>query len=394
MTTFNVPKINKNISDNNIKIKFENENIDLFINKSLAKYLAIIKNKINDYPDEWNYNKKYTNIYEFIHTNINQHSSCISQLKPISRAFYKMIEISNTFNILDDYNYKNMKTFHLAEAPGGFVEAISYLRNNKNDMYYGTTLIDNNNNNVPTWKKSSIVNDNNFIIDNGIDGKGNLYNSENFQYFNNKYFNQFDLVTADGGIDFSGSFEKQEIMSFKLILCEIFYTISILKKGGKFILKVFDIFYKPTLQYIFLLSILFDNVHIIKPKTSRTANSEKYIYCDGFNDEKREELVEKFYKVLKVYNNVDDEIVLSEILDINMNHLFINKIQEINSIIGNKQIKNILTTIKLIENNEKKNEKIQSFKNENIQKCISWCNKNNIPYNKKYKPVNIFLKKN
>ena len=77
-----------------------------------------------------------------------------------------------------------------------------------------------------------------------------------------------------------------------------------------------------------------------------------------------------------------------------MSHLFINKIQEINSIIGNKQIKNILTTIKLIENNEKKNEKIQSFKNENIQKCISWCNKNNIPYNKKYKPVNIFLKKN
>ena len=33
-----------------------------------------------------------------------------------------------------------------------------------------------------------------------------------------------------------------------------------------------------------------------------------------------------------------------------------NKIQEINSIIGNKQI-NILTTLKLIENNEKKNKK-------------------------------------
>ena len=34
-----------------------------------------------------------------------------------------------------------------------------------------------------------------------------------------------------------------------------------------------------------------------------------------------------------------------------------NKIQEINSIIGNKQIKNILTTLKLIENNEKKMKK-------------------------------------
>ena len=47
--------------------------------------------------------------------------------------------------------------------------------------------------------------------------------------------------------------------------------------------------------------------------------------------------------------------------------------------------------MKLIENNEKKNEKIASFKNENVQKCISWCIKNNIPYNKKFRPANIFL---
>ena len=88
---------------------------------------------------------------------------------------------------------------------------------------------------------------------------------------------------------------------------------------------------------------------------------------------------------------MEDNIMLSEFLDIKMNHFFINKIQEINSIIGNKQIKNILTTMKLIENNEKKNEKIASFKNENVQKCISWCIKNNIPYNKKFRPANIFL---
>ena len=88
---------------------------------------------------------------------------------------------------------------------------------------------------------------------------------------------------------------------------------------------------------------------------------------------------------------MDKKFILSEFLDVNINHYFMNKIQEINSIIGNKQIKNILTTLKLIENTEKKNEKITSFKNENVQKCINWCIKNNIPYNKKYKPANIFL---
>lgn len=74
-----------------------------------------------------------------------------------------------------------------------------------------------------------------------------------------------------------------------------------------------------------------------------------------------------------------------------MQHIFISKIQDINIILGNKQIKNILTTLKLIDNNEKKSEKIKLYKNENIQKCVNWCIKHNIPYNNKVKLNNIFL---
>ena len=390
--SFNIPKINKAINEKNIKIKFS-DNVEPHINKSLSKYLKIIKNKITVYPSEWNHNKKYTNIYEFIHTNITTNGHCISQLTPISRAFYKLVEIINTGDIIEKYKFKNIKTFHIAEAPGGFIEAISFLRKNKNDFYYGTTLLDSNDPNIPYWKKSKLVSQNNIIIENGVDNTGNLYNENNFLYFNEKYFDSFEIVTADGGIDFSQNYEKQEVLAFKLILCEIFYSFILLKKGGTFILKIFDIFYKPTVQCIYLLSSIFNELYIIKPKTSRTANSEKYIVCKNFLGTNREELINKFYKVLKVYNNVNDENILTEFLDVKMNHYFISKIQEINSIIGNKQIKNILTTLKLIENNDKKNEKIQSFKNENIQKCISWCVKNNIPYNKKYKPANIFLNK-
>ena len=39
-------------------------------------------------------------------------------------------------------------------GPGGFIEALSFLRNNINDSYVGMTLIDNDVN-VPGWKKSS-----------------------------------------------------------------------------------------------------------------------------------------------------------------------------------------------------------------------------------------------
>ena len=236
MTSFRVPKIHRYINEKHLKIKLTNDNINPYINKSLSKYLTHIKDKINMYPNEWNYNKKYTNIYEFIHTNLSINNNCISQLKPISRAFYKLIEIINTMNLIENYKYKNMKKLHIAEGPGGFIEAFSYLRNNKDDIYYGTTLIDKNNKNIPYWKKSTIVSDSNIIIENGCDDTGNLYNKDNFLFFNEKYYDQFDFVTADGGIDFSSNFDKQEIMAIKLIFCEIFYAISILKSGGTFIL--------------------------------------------------------------------------------------------------------------------------------------------------------------
>lgn len=391
MTSIRVPKIHIPIGEKNLKINLSNQDISPYINKSLSKYLTHIKDKINVYPTEWNYNKKYTNIYEFIHTNLAMNNSCVSQLKPISRAFYKLVEIINTLELLNNYKYKNIKTFHLAEGPGGFIEAMSFLRNNKHDIYYGTTLINQSDRSIPLWKKSNIVSDTNIIIENGCDNTGNLYNKDNFLYFNEKYYDTFDFVTADGGIDFSGDFHKQEIVATKLIFCEIFYAMSLLKSGGTFVLKMFDMFHKTSVEYIYLLSIMFEEVYIMKPKTSRTANSEKYVICKNFDTKYRDGLIDKFYKILKVYNSMDDKYILSEFLDIKLNHYFINKIQEINSIIGNKQIKNILTTLKLIENNEKKNEKIASFKNENVQKCITWCIKNNIPYNKKYKPANIFL---
>ena len=395
MYLYNLPKNNIFFNDKNLKLKFTNKPIEPYINKSLHNYSQLVKDKINAFPSEWNYNKKYTNSYEFIHTNISNNNESISKLKPVSRAFYKLIEILNTTNILKNVCDKNIKTFHLAEAPGGFIEAISYYRSNPNDSYYTMSLINNHDKNVPVWKKSNIINGKNIIIDNGIDNTGNLYNEENFSYFNNKYFSQFDFVTADGGIDFSNDFKSQEYMAGKLILCEIFYALSILKQNGNFVIKMFDIFNKTTIQCIYFLSSLFKSIKIFKPKTSRTANSEKYIICQNliYNDEQKLKLIEKFYKILKVYNNIDDCYYLESFLDVNIQQYFINKLQETNSILGNYQIKNILTTIKLIENNEKKNDKIYSFKNENIQKCINWCMKNNIPYNSKYKPVNIFHKK-
>ena len=49
-----------------------------------------------------------------------------------------------------------------------------------------------------------------------------------------------------------------------------------------FVLKIFDIFTLPTIQIIFILSSVYDNVYICKPNTSRIANSEKYLVCKNY----------------------------------------------------------------------------------------------------------------
>ena len=94
-----------------------------------------------------------------------------------------MIEICKIFKVFEKWEDRNIETFHLAEGPGGFIEASCYIRNNKNDKYYGMTLI-NEDPGCPGWKKSKIFleNKSNVNIIYGEDKTGDLLSLENFKY--------------------------------------------------------------------------------------------------------------------------------------------------------------------------------------------------------------------
>ena len=321
----------------------------------------------------------------------------VSQYKPISRAFYKLIEIYNLFNITD---YKHpINTFHLAEGPGGFLEATKYIRKNDNDTYNGMTLIDNNSS-VPGWKKSKhLLNSiKNIHIEKGIDDRGDLFNEENFKYCCQKYRKKFEIITGDGGIDFSSDYNQQEKTAARLIVTQIFYALSLQKKGGTFILKMFDIFNKTSMDCLYILTLFYKKVFVVKPYTSRYANSEKYIVCMDFTDNVSNQIKYKLWGTLKILNNIDFKVYnINSLLDINHNLHFTNSLEEINIILGQRQIENILFTIKIINNNDKySKEKLNKLKQSNINKCIKWCENNNISTNK-FKdiltPKNIFLNK-
>ena len=394
MLYFLLPELTFDIKPDNLKLEFVNKKENIYISKSISKYLKILKKQIDIFIHNWDNMKKFTNPYEFIHTNIPHHSYSISKIKPVSRSFFKLIEIVNSFNLIDEK--VPITSFHLAEGPGGFIEATAHLRNNPDDVYYGMTLIDKSNYNIPGWKKSE-----NFIkkypnvkLIYGKTQDGNLYSEHNLEFCYKNFKNKIEFITADGGFDFSIDYNDQENMAFRLIFTQVIYALTMQKKNGSFVIKIYDIFLKSTVQIIYLLCCFYRNVYISKPNTSRYANSEKYIICSNFKFDNINMLYEKFYNILKVLNGIDfDMYNINSILDIPM-QLYSNfQIEEINAILGQQQIDNIYYTIKLICNKENKKEKIDNIKLQNIQKCIHWCNTNNIPHNNFNDNTNIFLNK-
>jgi len=385
MSFYIVPKIDANIlkylnSSDNITDYHKDDSCDNdLISKTLKNYLFSMKHQIDKHIDKWDLYKKYTNPYEYIHTNIPHARQSICSYKPLSRSFFKMIEVINIHDLLKNLTDINIKTYHLAEGPGGFIEAVAYLRKNKNDLYYGQTLIDNSDNNVPGWKKSNdfLKKNRNVKIITGNDNTGNLLCKENLKYCYDNFKNSIDIITGDGGIDFSNDFNQQEKLAINLIFAQVCYAIIMQKQGGHFVIKIFDIFNKSTLEIIYLLASLYDRVYITKPHSSRYANSEKYIVCKGFRIKNSDEFYHKFYSLFE--NNIFDKFI-TNILTNDIPVYFVNKIEEINSIIGHYQIENINSTINLIINNVS-GDKLENIKNANIQKCLGWCNKHKLPVN-------------
>jgi 23S rRNA U2552 (ribose-2'-O)-methylase RlmE/FtsJ len=388
MSYFLLPNIINTISSEDLEIKKDLQQYT--ISKSLARYLNSMKTQIDNYQNEWDQYKKYTNPYEYIHTPIPYSKLSVCKLKPLSRSFYKLIEIFNIFNI--DFTSDAITSFHLAEGPGGFVEALITYRENNNtinskDIYYGMTLINDNDENIPGWKKSKyfLNKHQNVKIITGKDKTGNLLNVDNLWYCYDNYKNSIDLITGDGGFDFSTNFNQQEHQSVNLIFAQIVYAIAMQKRGGMFVLKIFDIFTQITVELLYILSSLYEKCYIVKPHASRCANAEKYIVCRNFKVDNTYDIIKKF-STFFVY--LDDNPIC-KILNIHLPYLYINKIEDINAILGQQQLENILSTLNILDNN--KPDKLDTIKKNNILKCIQYCIKNKLPYHKNINQHNMFI---
>jgi 23S rRNA U2552 (ribose-2'-O)-methylase RlmE/FtsJ len=390
MTYYLLPKTSYLIHKYIDYIESEEQPIPI-ISNSLASYLYDMKEKIENKERDWDIFKKYTNPYEYIHTQIPFKKKFIAKYKPLSRSYFKMIEMVKLFDL--NFESKPIRTFHLAEGPGGFIEAICGLRNCKHDVYVGMTILDDKSDpNIPAWKKSEyfLRQNSNVFIETGADKTGNILSLENLDYCREKYGSSMELITADGGFDFSLDFNNQEINIGKLLFGQICYAIAMQKREGSFILKIFDTFMKHSIDILYILSSFYEKVYMIKPQTSRYANSEKYIVCKGFTHLASENFYPFIHRAFEKMLNSPGELYMKRFVSINVSNNFLSKLEEYNAIFGQQQIENINYTLSLIENKHKQ-DKIDNLIKINIQKSILWCYKYNIQCNIVNNEPNIFL---
>ncbi len=409
--------LTKNIEIENLKLEWKPKKQSLFF-KHYYEEISKKKEEIDTLENNeiWDKMKKIGNPYELIYTTYHRKkkNDSISKYIPLSRSYFKMWEIYNNYPILQKFPLNSKFYFaHLAEGPGGFMEAsynyIKYLRNvyynynNNKDVYEGITLKPHNEY-VPDWNKIKKIfgNETNINVN-----YGNLYIYEDVLEYVKKFDkHKANIVTADGGFDYSSDFNGQELNSCQIIYSEVVVALKILIEKGTFICKVFDLFSVTMIRILDILQRNFEYIYIYKPESSRPANSEKYIICMNFLNKMSEKNKDELLYNIKIWNEMNEEKDESfkkehfiNIQNMKSESKLIHQLNLYNEKYLNYQKSSLDKVLNIAKNNpssmiDKKNYD-DLIKNQ-VQNAYNWCIKYNIPINYEsifWKKYSYFIKK-
>jgi hypothetical protein len=353
-----------------------------------------LKNCIDDmdHQNTWDEYKKITNPFEFVFLSLakRMHFSVAKKI-PLSRSYYKMIEIWQSLDIGASIPTKFVSA-HSAEGPGGFIEALMDIsaRTGRTVEASLAMTLKATDKNIPGWKKSQAFLHSNPVVEitYGKDGTGNLYNLDNHRVFNEilkerSAGGKAHLYTADGGFDFTNDFNNHEENVIHLLLAEIHLGLTVQEKGGVLIIKLFDTVLQPTLEMLYIITRHFREWTITKPKTSRAANSERYLVCRGFLG-CQEEAVRTFSLVLrqKKHRNIIS-FLDAETHSEQEYKEFEKEMIAFQESLSNYQIDAIKRTLKIIET--KTSQILQEQIKENVIRSMEWCSQHDIEISNFYK---------
>jgi hypothetical protein len=304
------------------------------------------------------YINRIVNPFEFIHTNVPGSSLSVSKVKPSSNIFFELMEVFQVCSITDILSIKKqINIAHLTSNNSSTIDLLNMLREDNDD-----TIID------IEFDYKTVYNR---FIETPLVIKVDLFVFE---------FKETDYIDTN-----------QYIKNMILVL---YIIVNNQSNFGTSIIKIDNIFYKSIVDILFIFSAIFEKVFLIKPSISKITKGERFIICKNMNIDmlSHTKLLHQLDQHLKMTlaNKLPIESNIHSIIDNDIPYYFSNKIEESNAVIGQQQLEAYDQIINIFKN-KNKDEKIEVLKRNHIQKCIQWCEKNQLPHNKFVERVNIFL---
>lgn len=332
-----------------------------------------------------------------------------------SRAYFKLYEVLSEGKVLDKLKDTTLRIANVAEGPGGFLQALIDFRkrqkNNmkwKDDSYTAITLrigINKTAFSALDWDYPKAKLYFEMLQDNGYKiklsygtGDGDLYKPKNIEYFAEEDLGKkkCQLVTGDGGIGLQGDeeFSAQEPANAKLFFAEIITAFSVQENGGSFVLKIYDFFSTIGLQLLAILRAHYEKVRIIKPLTSRPANSEKYLICEGFKGITEgqlmvlKETLAEWDQSQNKSEYLKNDLFLTNLSDYQLtaDSILVQDLREFNDLVNFSQKPIIEKGLELIAKKQLNDEEvIKEYKMKQKRLAELWCEKHGLPLIKNLK---------
>lgn len=208
----------------------------------------------------------------------------------LNRAAVKMANIDALLgymfsNPVDQYGHqvvKNDELLYFADVcagPGGFSEYILW-RKKWHAKGFGFTLKGKCDFDL---SKFLVGNPETFDPYYGVNDDGDVFNPDNITSLTDYILKQTDtgvhFMMADGGFSVKGQENLQEIISKQLYLCQCLVGLNVVRENGHLVIKMFDLLTPFSVGLLYLMWKCFQQICILKPNTSRPANSERYLVC-------------------------------------------------------------------------------------------------------------------
>jgi len=165
-------------------------------------------------------------------------------------------------------------------------------------------------------------------IENAIKKYNNKINKSKVSSKNDKY----NLCIYHNVFPNNNNMTLNETYNFKQFYKGFLELIANLDDDGSMIIRIEDIFTKPSIKFLILCNYLFDAISIYKPNYSRLVDNEKFLICSKF---KLKEYNKISFKLNKNFNKIDvNEYIIDIFPDVIIDKNFENNIKYINSILS------------------------------------------------------------